>query len=93
MCHDFEERIKRIIKGCLDEVDIEKINEETNLVDDYNATSIDIVQIIVDLENEFGIEFPEEYLLIEKIAPYKVLASIMEELLLGVVREAKDDQI
>lgn len=83
MKQEIEDRIKNVIKGCLGEVDIEKINDETNLVDAYGADSIDIVQLVVDLECEFSIEFPDEYLLVEKIAPYKELVSTMEELLSG----------
>lgn len=93
MNYELEKRIKNVIKGCLDEVDIEKMSKETNLVDDYGASSIDIVQIVVDLENEFGIEFPDEYLIIEKIAPYRELVSMIEKLLSGTVGEMKDDEI
>lgn len=93
MNYDFEERLKSVIKGCFGEVDTEELGEETNLIDDYDATSIDIIQIIVNLEIEFNIVFPDEYLVIEKIAPYKELVSTMKVLLCDSDGMIEDDEI
>ena len=37
-----------------------KITEDSRFVEDLNADSLDIVQIIMGIEEEFGIEIPEE---------------------------------
>ncbi len=41
-------------------VDISKINIETSFVDDLNLDSLDIVELMMKMEDEFGVEIPEE---------------------------------
>ncbi len=41
-------------------VDISDLKPETSLKDDLNADSLDLFQIIMSLEEEFGIEIPTE---------------------------------
>jgi acyl carrier protein len=41
-------------------IDISKIKEENNFVDDLNADSLDVVEIVMAFEEKFGIEIPEE---------------------------------
>lgn len=41
-------------------VDIEKINGETSFRDDLNADSLDLVEMVMTLEDEFGIEIEDE---------------------------------
>ena len=50
-----EEKIKEILAEELS-VDIGEINLETNLKDDLNADSIDMMQVIDVLEQEFDVE-------------------------------------
>jgi acyl carrier protein len=50
-----EQRIKEILAEELS-VDIEEINLETSLKDDLNADSIDMMQVVDVLEQEFGVE-------------------------------------
>jgi len=53
------ERIRRLISDHLN-VDEESITMETDLVEDLKADSLDIVELIMDMEAEFGIEVPDE---------------------------------
>lgn len=53
------ERVRRLISAQLN-VDEETITLETDLVKDLNADSLDIVELIMDVESEFGIEIPDE---------------------------------
>ena len=39
------------------ELDPETITRDTNLIDDIGADSLDVVELIMALEDEFGIEF------------------------------------
>lgn len=39
---------------------VEDLKNETSLKDDLNADSLDLFQIIMSLEEEFGIEIPTE---------------------------------
>ncbi|MFQ6611931.1 MAG: acyl carrier protein [Fidelibacterota bacterium] len=41
-------------------VEEEKINLEASFVDDLGADSLDTVELIMQLEEEFGIEIPDE---------------------------------
>ncbi len=44
------------------EVPAENIAMETHLIDDLNADSLDIVELIMDFESEFDVEIPDEEL-------------------------------
>ena len=39
-------------------IDISKINLETSFVDDLNLDSLDIVELMMKMEDEFGVEIP-----------------------------------
>lgn len=54
-----EQRVKTVISEHLD-VEISKIKSESHLVDDLDADSLDLVEILMALEEEFGIEVPDE---------------------------------
>ena len=53
------EEIKAIIVKHL-KIDPAKITDTTNLQEDLGADSLDLVEIIMELENKFGIEIPDE---------------------------------
>lgn len=50
----------RDILGDNFEVDKEKITDETNFTSDLDADSIDLVEFILQLEDEFGAEISDE---------------------------------
>jgi acyl carrier protein len=54
-----EERVKEIIAENLG-VDGEKVNEDASFVDDLDADSLDQVELILALEEEFDCTIPEE---------------------------------
>jgi acyl carrier protein len=53
------EKVRDIIAEQLD-VDKEQITPETNLMKDLEADSLDAVEIIMAIEDEFEIEVPDE---------------------------------
>lgn len=63
-----EQRVKEIIADQLG-VEMEKITPEAKFVDDLGADSLDVVELIMAFEEEFGIEIPDEDA--EKIATVK----------------------
>lgn len=53
------EKVRDIIAEQLD-VDKNSITPETNLMKDLEADSLDAVEIIMAIEDEFGLEIPDE---------------------------------
>ncbi len=56
---DVEARVKEIIVQQLG-VDADKVTAEASFVDDLGADSLDVVELVMALEEEFGIEIPDE---------------------------------
>lgn len=55
------EKIRDIIAKQLD-IDPETITRESNLIEDLHADSLDIAELVMDLEQEFDAEIPDEEL-------------------------------
>ena len=55
------EKVRDIIARQLD-IDPATITAESRLVEDLKADSLDIVELIMDLEQEFDVEIPDEEL-------------------------------
>ncbi|MEE9189342.1 MAG: acyl carrier protein [Candidatus Neomarinimicrobiota bacterium] len=53
------DKIKEVIVDKLG-VDEDKIVAEASFVDDLGADSLDTVELIMELEEEFGLEIPDE---------------------------------
>ncbi|AHE96311.1 MAG: acyl carrier protein [Thermocrinis sp.] len=56
---DLETRVKEIIADQLG-VEIEKLRDDANFVQDLGADSLDVVELVMAFEEEFGIEIPDE---------------------------------
>ena len=54
-----EERVKRIVVEQLG-VDEEEVKTEATFVDDLGADSLDVVELVMALEEEFGLEISDE---------------------------------
>lgn len=54
-----EERVKKIVIEQLGVKD-EEVNNEASFVDDLGADSLDTVELVMALEEEFGCEIPDE---------------------------------
>ena len=57
---DFE-KVRAIIAKQLD-IDPETITPSSSLIDDLHADSLDVVELVMDLEQEFDTEIPDEEL-------------------------------
>jgi acyl carrier protein len=53
------EKVKSIVKEQLG-VDEEKITLEASITDDLGADSLDVVDLVMSLEEEFDLEIPDE---------------------------------
>jgi len=54
-----EDRVKEIIAKEL-EVDVKQLSGEAKFIEDLGADSLDIVELVMALEEEFGIDIPDE---------------------------------
>lgn len=77
----YEKKIREIIASIL------KISED---IDDYDSNSdlrnigmdsISFVAIVVEIENEFGIEFPNDKFLVSESGTIYLLSQIIEDIL------------
>ena len=55
----FEDKIKKIIAEKLG-VDLDEVVPEASFVDDLGADSLDLVELIMSMEEEFDIEISDE---------------------------------
>lgn len=58
-----EQKIFEEVRNVLSEelgIDADRIQMESNFIDDLNADSLDIVDMIVELENRFDLSIPDE---------------------------------
>ncbi len=54
-----EEKVKEIIADQLG-VEVDKVVPDAKFIDDLGADSLDVVELIMAFEEEFGIEIPDE---------------------------------
>jgi acyl carrier protein len=55
-----EERVKKVIAEQLSPDDPSKVTAEASFVDDLGADSLDTVELVMALEEEFEIDIPDE---------------------------------
>jgi len=53
------EKVRQIVADQLG-VDLEEVTTEASFVDDLGADSLDTVELVMALEEEFGLEIPDE---------------------------------
>ncbi len=58
---DVENKVKEIVVEQLDlDVEVSELNNSSSFVDDLGADSLDTVELVMALEEEFECEIPEE---------------------------------
>ncbi|GAB4293374.1 MAG: acyl carrier protein [Oscillatoriaceae cyanobacterium] len=73
---DIFEKVKKIV---VDQLSVEEaqVKPDANFATDLGADSLDTVELVMALEEEFGIEIPDEAA--EKIATVKAAVEYIEE--------------
>jgi acyl carrier protein len=56
---NIEQEVVKIVSECL-KIDQEKVKLDARFVDDLGADSLDQVELIMELENKFNIDIPDE---------------------------------
>ena len=70
------EKIRNILSEQLD-VNADDITLESNIAEDLGADSLDIVDILMSIEDEFGVEVPDEA--VEKVKTVGDIVTYLEE--------------
>lgn len=70
------EKVKAILASQFD-VDVNTIDENTNVMEDLGADSLDVVDMLMSLEDEFDVEIPDEE--IEKMRTVSDVVAYIEE--------------
>lgn len=66
-----EEKLKQIINKISDNyVNVDEISNQTNLFEDVGLDSLKIMELVVEIEIQFGIEIDEDDLNMDKISNY-----------------------
>lgn len=70
------EKVREIL---IDQLDVEedKVTMDANIVDDLGADSLDLVDLVMSLEEEFDVEFPDE--LVETVKTVGDLVKYIED--------------
>jgi acyl carrier protein len=76
MAADVADKVKKIIVDQLG-VEEDEVTPDASFIEDLGADSLDIVELIMALEEEFGIEIPDEDA--EKIATVKDAVAYIQE--------------
>ncbi|MBL8574176.1 MAG: acyl carrier protein [Hyphomicrobiaceae bacterium] len=56
---DIAERVKKIVVEHLG-VEAEKVADNASFIDDLGADSLDVVELVMAFEEEFGVEIPDD---------------------------------
>jgi len=75
---DVGDKVKSIICEQL-MVDPDEVTDESSFVEDLGADSLDTVELIMEFEDEFGVEIPDEEA--EKISTVGEAVAFLEKLL------------
>ena len=53
---------EKVRESLCDQLDLEedKVTMDSDIVEDFEADSLDVVDLVMSLEDEFGIEIPDE---------------------------------
>ena len=73
---DIADKVKKIVVEHLG-VEESKVNEGASFIDDLGADSLDIVELVMAFEEEFGVEIPDDAA--EKIATVKDAIDYIEK--------------
>ena len=71
------ERVRKILVDQLGDISEDEVTATASIVDDLGADSLDVVEIVMALEEEFEIEIPDEDA--EKIKTVQQIVDYIEE--------------
>src|SRR5213595_1875768 len=84
------DRVKKIVVEHLG-VEPDKVTEDASFIDDLGADSLDIVELVMAFEEEFGVEIPADAA--EKIATVKDAITYIDQLWLSPCARRKVERL
>jgi len=85
------ERIKELVAEKLG-VDIDEVTPDADLIEDLDADSLDLVDLVMAFEDEFGVSIPDEQL--EKIRTVRDIFKVLyANIKLEEEKEEKEEEI
>ena len=76
-----EQKLKNLIMECKEGIVEEEIINKTNLVEDLNFDSIELIHFVVRVEEEFDIVFDDDDLELDKIVVFEELVRVISLLM------------
>ena len=73
------ERLVRIVSGLMESEEDIKLDDNTNLIEDLGFDSVNIINFVILIEEEFGIEFEDFELGLETLASFSKLLEIVNK--------------
>lgn len=70
-----KEIYEKVVEGVKNEFNRDDINEKTRFVEDLQADSVRLLEIVMDVEEEFDIEFDDE-----KLSELKNVEDVVNEI-------------
>lgn len=64
--------------NCYDVVGDDEIINSNNIYDDYAIDSLSFINIIMEIESELGISFPDEYLSMDMLSSVENICNALE---------------
>ena len=79
-----EQRLKRmIVERLFMRIEPEQIREDKSLMDDYGVDSVSLLELVVGIEEEFGIRVDDADFSVENFATIERLAAFVRERMPG----------
>lgn len=77
---EIEKKVNDVLNDVL-RIGYSEIKDDAVLADDFGADSLDAVEIVMDLEHEFGISIPDDKMYGNESSTVKDVYDLVEELL------------
>ena len=90
--NDLIDRLDKAIIEVNGKISAIDLNDNTDLIDDFDFDSINIISLVICLEKEFDIEIPDEFLLLENMRSYvKIKKMLIDQISADEVDDGREN--
>lgn len=77
-----KEKIIELLSNLFYDFDVdEDVIEYADLIDDLGMDSVNFISLIIELETEFNIQIPDDWLLVERFREFSLIFSAVKRLI------------